>query len=42
MSGKQELIDKLTGIKSSRKSYYSELNAIVEEMKKKEQAAGSH
>lgn len=35
MSGKQELIDKLTGIKSSRKSYYSELNAIVEEMKKK-------
>ncbi|MEB3103668.1 sensor histidine kinase [Ferviditalea candida] len=35
MHGKQELIDKLTGIQSSRKSYYSELSVIVEEMKKK-------
>lgn len=35
MRGKQELIDKLTGIQSSRRSYYSELNAMVEEMQKK-------
>lgn len=35
MNGKQELIDKLTGIQSSRKSYYSELNDMVEEMRKK-------
>lgn len=35
MHEKQKLIDKLTGIQSSRKSYYSELNTMVEEMKKK-------
>jgi two-component system NtrC family sensor kinase len=35
MRGKQELIDKLIGIQSSRKSYYSELNAIVGELQKK-------
>ncbi|WP_019535446.1 sensor histidine kinase [Paenibacillus ginsengihumi] len=35
MLGKQELIDRLTGIRSSRKSYYSELSATVEELKKK-------
>lgn len=35
MRGKQELIDKLTGIHSSRRSYYSELNDMVEEMQKK-------
>ncbi|BCJ88435.1 sensor histidine kinase [Effusibacillus dendaii] len=34
MNEKQELIDKLTGIRSSRKSYYSELSAMVEEMRK--------
>jgi two-component system NtrC family sensor kinase len=35
MLGKQELIDKLTGIRSSRRSYYSELNEMVEELQKK-------
>lgn len=35
MQNKQELLEKLTGIQSSRKSYYSELIYLVEEMKKK-------
>lgn len=35
MTNKQEILQKLTGIQSSRKSYYSELNYLVEEMKKK-------
>jgi two-component system, NtrC family, sensor kinase len=35
MHRKQELIDKLIGIQSSRKSYYSELNALVGELQKK-------
>lgn len=35
MDSKQELIDKLTGIKSSRKSYYRELKATIEELKNK-------
>ncbi|MBO8164776.1 MAG: histidine kinase [Brevibacillus sp.] len=35
MHPKQELLEKLTGIRSSRKSYYKELNYVVEEMKKK-------
>lgn len=34
MENKQELLQKLTGIHSSRKSYYVELNILVEEMKK--------
>ncbi|EJL42740.1 hypothetical protein BAG01nite_40190 [Brevibacillus agri] len=35
MQNKQEILEKLTGISSSRKSYYSELVYLVEEMKKK-------
>lgn len=35
MFDKQETLEKLTGIQSSRKSYYTELNYLVEEMKKK-------
>ncbi|WP_400164009.1 ATP-binding protein [Brevibacillus sp. TJ4] len=35
MVNKQEILEKLTGIKSSRKSYYTELTYLVEEMKKK-------
>lgn len=35
MFDKQEMLEKLTGIQSSRKSYYTELNYLVEEMKKK-------
>ncbi|GEB34064.1 MULTISPECIES: sensor histidine kinase [Brevibacillus] len=35
MQSKQEILEKLTGISSSRKSYYSELVYLVEEMKKK-------
>jgi len=35
IAGKQEILEKLTGIKSSRKSYYAELTYLVEEMKKK-------
>ncbi|QRG66731.1 sensor histidine kinase [Brevibacillus choshinensis] len=35
MQSKQEILEKLTGIQSSRKSYYTELNYLVEEMKKK-------
>ncbi|WP_134682592.1 sensor histidine kinase [Brevibacillus migulae] len=35
MENKQEILQKLTGIHSSRKSYYTELNTLVEEMKKK-------
>lgn len=35
MHTKQEMLEKLTGIQSSRKSYYSELVYLVEEMKKK-------
>lgn len=35
MFDKQEILQKLTGIQSSRKSYYTELNYLVEEMKKK-------
>ncbi|MGZ0050590.1 sensor histidine kinase [Brevibacillus gelatini] len=35
MQTKQEILEKLTGISSSRKSYYSELVYLVEEMKKK-------
>lgn len=35
MQNKQEILEKLTGIKSSRKSYYSELIHLVGEMKKK-------
>lgn len=35
MQSKQEILEKLTGIQSSRKSYYSELVYLVEEMKKK-------
>jgi len=35
MNSKQEILQKLTGIHSSRKSYYAELNSLVEEMKKK-------
>lgn len=35
MQNKQEILEKLTGIKSSRKSYYTELIYLVEEMKKK-------
>lgn len=35
MLQKQELLEKLTGIRSSRKSYYKELSYVVEEMKKK-------
>ncbi|WP_419865848.1 ATP-binding protein [Ureibacillus xyleni] len=32
---RESLIDKLTGIQSSKKSYYSELKVMVEELKKK-------
>lgn len=35
MQNKQEILEKLTGIQSSRKSYYTELIHLVEEMKKK-------
>ena len=35
MLQKQELLEKLTGIRSSRKSYYKELSYVVDEMKKK-------
>ncbi|MGG4443021.1 sensor histidine kinase [Brevibacillus fortis] len=35
MHTKQEILEKLTGIQSSRKSYYSELVYLIEEMKKK-------
>jgi len=35
MLEKQEILNKLTGIHSSRKSYYKELNYVVDEMKKK-------
>jgi len=35
MHHKQEILEKLTGIQSSRKSYYRELNLVVDEMKKK-------
>ncbi|GGK24183.1 hypothetical protein GCM10010965_16200 [Caldalkalibacillus thermarum] len=35
MNGKQELIDRLTGIRSSRKSYYNELNKAVVELQRK-------
>ncbi|MED4751987.1 sensor histidine kinase [Brevibacillus choshinensis] len=35
MQNKQEILEKLTGIQSSRKSYYTELIYLVEEMKKK-------
>lgn len=35
MENKQEILEKLTGIKSSRKSYYTELTYLVDEMKKK-------
>lgn len=35
MQSKQEILEKLTGITSSRKSYYTELTYLVEEMKKK-------
>lgn len=35
MDRKQELIDKLTGIRSSRKSYYRKLNSTIEELKNK-------
>lgn len=35
MYRKQEILEKLTGIQSSRKSYYTELIYLVEEMKKK-------
>jgi signal transduction histidine kinase len=35
MQNKQEILEKLTGIQSSRKSYYTELTYLVEEMKKK-------
>ncbi|WP_261376048.1 hypothetical protein [Brevibacillus brevis] len=35
MQTKQEILEKLTGIQSSRKSYYSELVYLIEEMKKK-------
>ncbi|HZG81022.1 MAG TPA: histidine kinase, partial [Brevibacillus sp.] len=35
MYKKQEILEKLTGIQSSRKSYYTELIYLVEELKKK-------
>ncbi len=35
MHGKQEILEKLTGIQSSRQSYYKELNYVVDEMKRK-------
>ncbi|MDQ0339976.1 C4-dicarboxylate-specific signal transduction histidine kinase [Caldalkalibacillus uzonensis] len=35
MHEKQELIDRLTGIRSSRKSYYNELNKAVRELSRK-------
>ncbi|MFD2368723.1 sensor histidine kinase [Brevibacillus sp. GCM10020057] len=35
MQSKQEILEKLTGIQSSRNSYYSELTSLFEEMKKK-------
>jgi len=35
MYDKQEILEKLTGIQSSRKSYYSELTYLIEELKKK-------
>lgn len=37
MLNKQEILEKLTGIQSSRKSYYTELITLVEEMKRKNQ-----
>ncbi|MGO0059893.1 sensor histidine kinase [Brevibacillus fluminis] len=35
MNTKQELLEKLTGIQSSRRSYYKELTVVVDEMKQK-------
>ncbi|MGG2481948.1 sensor histidine kinase [Brevibacillus borstelensis] len=35
MHHKREILEKLTGVESSRKTYYKELNLVVDEMKKK-------